>query len=94
MIKHKLRRHTLKTDDGIGEWNYVLRISGGSSMGAGYIYAPYIPLITNTTMYNPQNISEDFFIPQRALQTRYANTTVNNNFYNTINTDGDMLLSR
>jgi hypothetical protein len=98
MIKHRLRRHTLKTEDGIGDWSYVLCAKTGNYMEAGYIYAPYIPLITNTTMYDPQNISEDYFLPQHTSHSsRYHTITVNNNFYDIyypIDTDGDMLLPR
>ena len=94
MIKKILRKHTLQTEDGLGGWTwYGFEITspflrGTQHLEPGYIYAPYIPLITNTT------ISEDYSLPQRTIQSRYGTITVNNNFYNTIDIDGDMLLSR
>ena len=40
----------------------------------GYIFVPYIPLIEEPSEFRPR----------RSLRSRYARTTVNNNYYSTI----------
>ena len=43
---------------------------------AGFIYAPYIPIMREPTIYDPND-----FQPTTGVMTRYATTTVNNRFY-------------
>ena len=52
----------------------------GSFLEAGYIYAPYIPIMTEPTIHNPND-----FQPTEGIQSRYTTTVVNNRFYGEIN---------
>lgn len=54
-------------------------IRGEQFLEAGYIYAPYIPIQTTTTIHDPND-----FTPREGLMSRYATTMVNNRFYGTI----------
>ena len=59
-----------------------LGIKGVSLMESGFIYAPYIPMNINSEVEENNNVR---FYPKEGLSTRYANATVNNDFYGTIN---------
>jgi hypothetical protein len=73
-------RHDFIT--GEGKHNYIpLGRKGRTFLEAGYIYAPYIPMIVEPTiMENPND-----FQPTSGVMTRYATTVVNNRFYGEIN---------
>jgi len=60
----------------------LLGIKGNTFMDTGFIYAPYIPM-QSTSLVEENNNGR--FYPKKELMTRYANATVNNNFYGTIN---------
>ena len=51
-------------------------------MGAGLIYAPYVPVQSSSLVEENNN---GRFYPKKGLMTRYSNTMVNNDFYTTIN---------
>ena len=72
-IEESIIRHDFLT--GKGKCYNVYRTK--SSLEAGYIFAPYIPLQVTP------NISEDF-TPSREIMSRYATRVVNNRFYGTI----------
>lgn len=61
-----------------------LGIKSNTFMEAGLIYAPYIP-VQSTSLVEENNNGK--FYPKEGLSTRYANLTVNNDFYGTINTN-------
>jgi hypothetical protein len=54
----------------------ILGIKGQTFLEAGYIYAPYIPLQLEATVYDPND-----FQPTTGVMSRYATTVVNNRFY-------------
>ena len=43
-------------------------------MEAGFIFAPYIPRVEDSSEFRPR----------RSLRSRYARTTVNNNYFETV----------
>ena len=70
LVQEGILRHDFIT----GRGTHV--IMGRKLLEAGYIYAPYIPLTIESTIYNPND-----FQPTEGVQSRYATTTVNNRFY-------------
>ncbi len=60
----------------------ILGIKNNSFMEAGIIYAPYIP-VQSTSLVEENNNGR--FYPKKELNTRYANITLNNDFYGNIN---------
>jgi hypothetical protein len=61
-----------------------LGVKSNNFMGAGLIYAPYVPVQSSSLVKENNN---GRFYPKKGLMTRYSNTTVNNDFYTTINTN-------
>lgn len=57
----------------------LLGRKGSSTLDAGYIYAPYIPVTMTPVMYNPST-----GVPTRMLMTRYGKHMVNNRFYGVV----------
>ena len=53
-------------------------IRGRTFLEAGYIYAPYIPMISEPTSV------DNGFTPSRSLESRYATKVVNNSYYGVI----------
>jgi hypothetical protein len=49
---------------------------GASFLESGYVYAPYVPLQTTPTIFDPQDFS-----PRKAVMTRYAKTMVRPDMY-------------
>jgi hypothetical protein len=49
---------------------------GGSFLESGYVYAPYVPLQTTPTIFDPNN-----FTPRKAMMTRYGKTMVRPDMY-------------
>lgn len=56
---------------------------GTSFLETGAIYAPYVPLISTPTVYDPDNMT-----PRRGLMTRYAKKLVRGSFYGKIYVEG------
>jgi hypothetical protein len=56
---------------------------GDSIFHAGYIYAPYVPL-----MLMPKTINPADFKPVMGIMTRYAKKVVNNRFYGKVLVQG------
>ena len=56
----------------------IVGYKGTSLLEVGYIFAPYIPVNLIS------EISELDFIPNVSIQSRYATTKVNANFYSVI----------
>jgi hypothetical protein len=48
-------------------------------MHPGYIWAPYIPLITTPTIFDPNK-----FNPQKGIMTRDGKSSINPKFYGTL----------
>jgi hypothetical protein len=49
---------------------------GGSFLESGYVYAPYVPLQTTPTIFDPEN-----FTPRKAVMTRYGKAMVRPDMY-------------
>ena len=49
---------------------------GGSFLESGYVYAPYVPLQTTPTIFDPDN-----FTPRKAVMTRYGKKMVRPDMY-------------
>ncbi len=49
---------------------------GGSFLESGYVYAPYVPLQTTPTIFDP-----DTFVPRKAVMTRYGKAMVRPDMY-------------
>jgi hypothetical protein len=49
---------------------------GGSFLESGYVYAPYVPLQTTPTIFDPNT-----FVPRKAVMTRYGKTMVRPDMY-------------
>jgi len=49
---------------------------GGSFLESGYVYAPYVPLQTSPTIFDPDN-----FTPRKAVMTRYGKAMVRPDMY-------------
>jgi len=49
---------------------------GGSFLESGYVYAPYVPLQSTPTIFDP-----DTFVPRKAVMTRYGKTMVRPDMY-------------
>lgn len=58
---------------------YVIGFKSKTLLEAGYVYAPYIPMIEQTI------IQETDFSPSKEITTRYATQKINSNFYGLIN---------
>lgn len=56
---------------------------GSSILEAGYIYAPYVPMVLTPVMYNPFD-----FKPIRGIMARYAKKMVLNRYFGRIFVDG------
>lgn len=50
---------------------------GSSNLETGYVYAPYIPLITSPTVPNPDNL----FVYNKAVMTRYGKKMIRPDMY-------------
>lgn len=50
-----------------------------TNIEAGYIWAPYVPIQNTEVIFNEQN-----FTPSKNIQSRYAITQINNNYYGII----------
>jgi hypothetical protein len=49
---------------------------GGSFLESGYVYAPYVPLQTTPTIFDPET-----FAPRKGVMTRYAKKMVRPDMY-------------
>ncbi len=49
---------------------------GGSFLESGYVYAPYVPLQTTPTIFDPST-----FVPRKAVMTRYGKAMVRPDMY-------------
>ena len=49
---------------------------GGSFLESGFVYAPYVPLQTSPTIFDPDN-----FTPRKAVMTRYGKAMVRPDMY-------------
>ena len=49
---------------------------GGSFLESGYVYAPYVPLQSTPTIFDP-----DTFVPRKAVMTRYGKAMVRPDMY-------------
>jgi len=49
---------------------------GGSFLESGYVYAPYVPLQSTPTIFDPNT-----FVPRKAVMTRYGKTMVRPDMY-------------
>ncbi len=72
LVNEGILRHDFIT----GKGKYYNVYKGVKSLDAGYIYAPYIPMTIESTVYDPND-----FQPSREVMSRYATTVVNNRFY-------------
>jgi hypothetical protein len=54
----------------------LVGFKGGAFLETGYVYAPYVPLITTPTIFAP-----DDFTPRKGIMTRYAKKMVRSDFY-------------
>lgn len=52
---------------------------GNSFLETGYVYAPYVPLITTPVIYDPEE-----FTPRRGCMTRYGKKMVRADFYGSV----------
>lgn len=52
---------------------------GGSYLETGYVYAPYIPLITTPTIFGTED-----FTPRKGMMTRYGKKVIRSDFYGTV----------
>lgn len=50
---------------------------GSSNLETGYVYAPYIPMITSPTVPNPDNL----FVYAKAVMTRYGKKMIRPDYY-------------
>jgi hypothetical protein len=76
LVKNGFIRHDFIT----GKGSHGKVIMGRRALEAGYIFAPYIPLQLESTVYDPND-----FQPTREVMSRYATTVVDNRFYSEIN---------
>ncbi len=85
-IKENKKRRSLLVEK---RAKLLLGIKGSSILEPGYVYAPYIPMITtdNTigtiSLYNNSINTTELTIGD-TIQSRYSAVTINNNNYNTI----------
>ena len=49
---------------------------GSGFLESGYVYAPYVPLQTTPTIFNPEN-----FTPRKGVMTRYGKKMVRPDMY-------------
>lgn len=83
LVQNGIIRHDFITGKGKHD-DFIL---GRKFLEAGYIYAPYIPLQLEATVYDPND-----FQPTTGLMSRYTTTVVNNRFYGHISvSDFDIL---
>jgi hypothetical protein len=73
-INRSIIRHDFLT----GEGRTIYK--GRTTLEAGYIFAPYIPL-------QIQPIQTNDFTPSQEIRSRYATRVVNNRFYGSITVD-------
>lgn len=52
---------------------------GNSQLEAGYVYAPYVPIVLTPVVYRPED-----FAPTRGVMTRYGRKMVRSDFYGTV----------
>jgi hypothetical protein len=73
----------------------------GGGLEPGYVFAPYIPVTSNSIIVENKQISRmrklnkiykkdreikgDIFSPSKSIQSRYSKKIVNNNFYGVVN---------
>lgn len=63
-------------------YEVVLLNNGRAFLEAGYVWAPYIPMVTSSVINEPYGNRRIY--PQEIL-SRYARRTVDSRFYETIN---------
>lgn len=57
----------------------LVGFKGNNFLETGYVYCPYVPFVLTPTILDP-----DFFVPRKALMTRYAKAPIRDEFYGTI----------
>lgn len=68
-------RHDFLT--GKGRWYTIYRTT--PLLEVGYVYSPYIPILKEPHLVDPNN-----YQPREGIMSRYATRVVNNNFYGNI----------
>jgi hypothetical protein len=68
----------IDNDDSSLDMTQFIAFKGESFLEAGYVYAPYIPVMAT------QTIVESSFLPSEKIKSRYAMTQINSNLYSTI----------
>ena len=72
-----LGRFTMYKDPFFPAAKWVLGFKGSSFLDSGYVYAPYIPLVTTPT------IVLDDFLGRKGAMTQYGIKAINNKMYST-----------
>jgi len=72
-------RYTVYKDPYMPRNKILVGFKGDSAMEAGYVYAPYVPLVITPTIYDPET-----FTPNRGAMTRYAKQMIRSDFYGTV----------
>ncbi len=64
-----------------GEMEHVILVGyrGNTFLETGAVFAPYIPLLTSPTVFDPEN-----FTPRKSIMTRYAKKVLRPEFYGVI----------
>jgi len=76
-------RYTVYKNPYMKENTILMGFRGGQFLEAGAVFAPYVPLIMNPMLYDP-----DTFTPRKGLLTRYAKKVVRPEFYAKIYVSG------
>ena len=66
-------------DSSIDMKQYLIGYKGNSYMDIGYVYAPYIP-----AQLTPVISEFNSFVPKKTIQSRYAATKINTNYYGVV----------
>lgn len=72
-------RFTVYKDPNFPKNKILLGFKGGSYLETGYVYAPYVPLISTPTIMGTED-----FTPRKGLMTRYGKRMVRADFYGTV----------
>jgi len=72
-------RFTVYKDPYFPKQKILVGYKGNSFLETGYVYAPYVPLITTPTIFEP-----DDFTPRKGIMTRYGKKMVRPDFYGVV----------
>ena len=72
-------RFTVYKDPYFPSSKVLVGYKGSQALETGYVYAPYIPIISTQTLYAP-----DDFTPRRGVMTRYGKKMIRSDYFGTV----------